>query len=88
MAAGCAVVATDVGDDGRLVSGAGIVLPAHPLEPSLGNALDTLRDDVSLRRQLGVSGRERVSESYSIGTTVDGLIGTYESMVVRKLAVA
>ena len=88
MAAGCAVVATDVGDDGRLVSGAGIVLPAHPLEPALGTALDALRNDVTLRRELGSRARARVQGSYSIGATVDGLMATYERLVLRKLAVA
>jgi glycosyltransferase involved in cell wall biosynthesis len=88
MAAGCAVVATDVGDDGALVSGAGLVLPAHPLEPSLGNALDKLRDDSTLRAELGVLARARVRDSYSMAATVDGLISRYEQMALRKLAVA
>ncbi len=88
MAAGCAVVATDVGDDGRLVTGAGVVLPAYPLEPSLGTALQALRDDPTLRSQLGSLARARVSDSYSIATTVDALMGTYERMSLRRLAVA
>ncbi len=88
MAAGCAVVATDVGDDGALVSGAGIVLPAHPLEPSLGEALETLRDDPALRGRLGSLARLRVHQSYSSAVTVDGLMTNYERMTARKLAVA
>ena len=72
MAAGCAVVATDVGDDGALVSGAGMVLPAHPLEPSLGTALETLRDDPALRARLGMLARLRVRDSYSSAVTLKG----------------
>jgi glycosyltransferase involved in cell wall biosynthesis len=88
MAAGCAVVATDVGDDGALVSGAGLVLPAYPLEPSLGTALDTLRDDPTLRSQLGLLARQRVTDYYSSAVTVEGLMRNYEHMALRKLAVA
>lgn len=88
MAAGCAVVATDVGDDGALVSGAGIVLPAYPLEPSLGAALETLRSDPVLRGELGILARRRVNDSYSIAATVDGLMSTYERIASRRLAVA
>jgi glycosyltransferase involved in cell wall biosynthesis len=88
MAAGCAVVATDAGDDGALVSGAGLVLPAYPLEPSLGTALDTLRDDPTLRSELGLLARQRVRDSYSSAVTVEGLMRNYEHMALRKLAVA
>ena len=88
MAAGCAVVATDVGDDGALVSGAGMVLPAYPLEPSLGTALETLRDDTTLRSELGLLARRRVNDSYSSAVTVEGLMRNYEHMALRKLAVA
>ena len=88
MAAGCSVVATDVGDDAALVSGAGMVLPAHPLEPSLGTALDTLRDDPALRSQLGLLARLRGHDSYSSAVTVEGLMRNYERMALRKLAVA
>lgn len=88
MAAGCAVVATDVGDDGALVSGAGMVLPAHPLEPSLGTALEKLRDDPELRARLGLLARLRVQDSYSSAVTVEGLMRNYERMALRKLAVA
>lgn len=88
MAAGCAVVATDVGDDGPLVSGAGIVLAAHPLEPALGTALETLRADPTLRRELGLLARRRVNDSYSSAVTVEGLMSMYERLALRKLAVA
>jgi len=88
MAAGCAVVATDVGDDGPLVSGAGMVLAAYPLEPSLGTALETLRADPTLRRELGSLARQRVNDSYSSAVTVEGLMSMYERLALRKLAVA
>ena len=88
MAAGCAVVATDVGDDGRLVAGAGVMLPAYPLEPSLGTALETLRGNATLRAELGALARSRVSDSYSIAAAVDALMAMYERMSLRSLAVA
>ena len=39
MAAGCAIVATDAGEDGRALGGAGVVIPTHPLRPALDDAL-------------------------------------------------
>ncbi len=88
MAAGCAVVATDVGDDGALVSGAGMMLPAHPLEPSLTQALTALHGDPSLRNRLGKLARERVVDSFSIVASIDALMRQYEELLGRSQAVA
>lgn len=88
MAAGCPVVATDVGDDGRLVSGAGIVLPAHPLEPGLGRALAELHADAALRAQLGGLARARVASSYSMAGVVEALMSRYRELVYPSSAVA
>lgn len=77
MAAGCAVVATDAGDDGRALLGAGIVIPVHPLRPGLDDAIRALVGDASLRARLGAAARARVVRDYSMATVVDRVLGVY-----------
>lgn len=63
MAAGCAIVATDVGGARELIGDAGIIVP--PREPlALAAALQSLIDDRARMRALGAAARERVSELY------------------------
>jgi len=63
MAAGCAIVATDAGENGRALEKAGVVIPTHPLRPPLDDALRRLIYDPILRAQLGRAARRSVSES-------------------------
>jgi glycosyltransferase involved in cell wall biosynthesis len=86
MAAGCAVVATEAGEDGPALGDAGIRLPVLPLEPHLGNALRMLRDDPALRADLGARARARVLEHYALGAGVDRLVDLYAQLSAARAA--
>ncbi len=80
MAAGCAIIATDAGDDGAAVADAGIHLPVYPLEPGLGDAMRTLRDDHELRMDLRRRARDRASAGYSLEARIDSLLALYAEL--------
>jgi len=80
MSVGCAVAATDVGEDGTALRDAGILLPVNPLQPALAEALTRLRDDPALRAELGSRARRRCVEHYSLGRSVDRLLSTYTQL--------
>jgi glycosyltransferase involved in cell wall biosynthesis len=86
MSAGCAVIATDVGEDGAALGDAGMLIPANPLEPHLRAALDTLRNDDSLRAGLGLRARARVAEHYGLEGNLDRLLGIYGRLRVGAAA--
>jgi glycosyltransferase involved in cell wall biosynthesis len=77
MAAGCAVVATDAGDDGRALDGVGIVIPTHPLRPALDDALRRLVADPDLRAQLGVAARRRAVEMFPMSENAQRVLAVY-----------
>lgn len=82
MAAGCAVVSTEVGSIARLLrGGAGIVVPAGHLE-ALRTALHELLVDDALVDRLGAAGRRRVHEDYSAGAVFPRV----ESVWLRALS--
>jgi glycosyltransferase involved in cell wall biosynthesis len=86
MAAGCAVVATEAGEDGAALGDAGIRLPVVPLEPHLGAALRRLRDDAALRAELGARARARAVEHYSLGSGIDRLVDLYGRLRAGRAA--
>lgn len=86
MAAGCAVVATEAGEDGPALGDAGIRLPVTPLEPHLGDALRRLRDAPDLRARLGALARARAVERFSLGTGVDRLVDLYARLRAAQAA--
>lgn len=86
MAAGCAVVATDVGEDGAALGDAGIRIPATPLQPHLRAALETLRSDDPLRAGLGVRARARAAEHFGLDANVDRLLAVYRRLRVGAAA--
>jgi len=88
MSAGCAVVATDAGEDGAALGDAGIAIPVTPLEPHLGDALRRLRDDPGLRADLGVRARQRVVDHYGLRGNVDRLLGVYAALHTRGAVAA
>lgn len=76
MAAGCAVVASDVGDVAAVLGSAGRVVPGH--DPvCFASASADLLADAETRRTLGEDSRQRVREQFSIPTIVDDLVGVY-----------
>jgi glycosyltransferase involved in cell wall biosynthesis len=86
MAAGCAVIATDVGEDGAALAGAGLRIPAHPLESNLARALEQLRGDAALRRELGLRARARVVEHYGLERNLGRLLDIYQRLRVGAAA--
>jgi glycosyltransferase involved in cell wall biosynthesis len=88
MSAGCAVVATDVGEDGAALGDAGLRIPAHPLGPHLAQALTRLRDDAAMRTDLGGRARERVVERYGLERNVTRLMAIYQRLLRRTEAAA
>jgi glycosyltransferase involved in cell wall biosynthesis len=80
MSAGCAVVATDAGEDGAAIGDSGLVLPVYPLEPSLSQAMRRVHDDAALRRALGRRARVRAQASYSLRGNVDRLESLYADL--------
>ena len=86
MAAGCAVVATDVGEDGAALGDAGVLIPATPLERPLAEALERLRGDAALRERLGSAARERVVSRYGLERNLGRLLGIYQRLRVGAAA--
>jgi len=80
MSAGCAVVATDVGEDGAALGDAGIHIPVRPLDPHLPDALRTLRDDAALRAALGERARARAVAHYGLERNLERLLGIYQQL--------
>ena len=80
MAAGCAVIATDVAEDGKALGEAGVRIPRQPLEPALGDALARLRNEPDLRATLGHKARARVVAAYSLSSRIDTLLGMYREL--------
>lgn len=87
MSAGCAVIATDAGEDGIALEGAGILLPVHPLHPALGEAMARLRDDPGLRAELGARARRRCVERYAMRGNIDRLLALYGELRTSAVAV-
>lgn len=81
MASGLPVVATDVGDNSRLVvhGETGLIVP--PRDPrALAEALARLLDDAPMRRRFGQAGRARVVAEFSLDRTIDELDTLYASV--------
>jgi len=88
MACGTATVATDVGNDGEALRGAGVVLdPAH-LESELRAAIRMLVDTPELCRLLGGLARERAVTRYSLERNLDALLKLYGSLTTSSAPTA
>ena len=88
MSAGCAVIATDAGEDGAALAGAGLPIPVVPLERHLADALQRLRGDAALRADLGVRARKRAVEMYGLERNLERLCGIYQRLRDRTAAAA
>lgn len=77
MAAGCAIVATDAGDNGRALEQAGVVIPVHPLRPALDDAMRRLLLDAPLRERLGAAARNRAVEAYAMSDNAQRVLAVY-----------
>lgn len=78
MACGAAVVATDAGDDGAAVRGAGMVVDARRVNQELPGVIRRLIDSPQLCRRLGRLARRRVIERFSLAPNLDRLVGLYQ----------
>jgi glycosyltransferase involved in cell wall biosynthesis len=80
MACGAATVATDVGNDGEALRGAGVVLdPAH-LESELRATIRLLIETPLLCQVLGHMARDRAVERFSLSSNLDALLAMYERL--------
>jgi glycosyltransferase involved in cell wall biosynthesis len=83
MAAGTAIIATDVGADAEALRGAGIVVDLDSLEQQLPLALRMLIDYPEFRRDLATRARRRAVEDYSLETNTDRLLQLYRELSGR-----
>ena len=80
MACGAATVATDVGNDGEALRGAGVVLdPAH-LESELRATIRLLVETPPMCELLGRLARERAVGRFSLSGNLDALLALYRRL--------
>ena len=82
MAAGTPVVATAVGDVGKVLAGAGATVPPGDA-PGLATAIDQLLADGARRDALATRARQIVREQYDPALWVERLRTLYEDVGVR-----
>jgi glycosyltransferase involved in cell wall biosynthesis len=80
MACGAATVATDVGNDGEALRGAGVVLDPGHLESELRAAIRWLVDTPELCPLLGRMARQRAVERFSLAHNLDTLMALYAGL--------
>jgi glycosyltransferase involved in cell wall biosynthesis len=80
MAAGTAVIATDVGADAEALRGAGVVIDLNAIEEQLPLALRMLIEYPDFRRDLAARARQRAVEEYSLETNIDRLVDLYREL--------
>ena len=85
MATGLPIVATPVGDVPRLVEEGetGFLVPVGQPE-RLADALQSLLDDVTLRRRMGQAARRRVADRFSVEGTLAQIESLYAELSLRK----
>jgi glycosyltransferase involved in cell wall biosynthesis len=77
MACGAATVATDVGNDGEALRGAGVLIDPRHLEDELRAAIRLLVEVPELCATLGRMARERAVSRYSLAANLDALLALY-----------
>ncbi len=80
MAAGTAVIATDVGADAEALRGAGVIVDLKSLEEQLPLALRMLIEYPDFRRELAVRARQRAVEEYSLESNIDRVVDLYREL--------
>ncbi|MEM3370391.1 MAG: glycosyltransferase family 4 protein [Candidatus Woesearchaeota archaeon] len=84
LAAGKAIVASDVGEVKKMVGNAGILVKAGDVE-ALSKGIKILLNDEKMRKTLGKEARKRAELEYNWDVTTDNLIKAYETaMSLRK----
>jgi glycosyltransferase involved in cell wall biosynthesis len=84
MAAGLPVVATDVGDNAKvIVKGTGLIVP--PKQPQrLCAALSILLEDQDLMKSYGSTAKAHVAQNYNLDTWCERLFVLYRSVLPRS----
>jgi glycosyltransferase involved in cell wall biosynthesis len=82
MAAGVAMVVTDVGGNAEAVldGECGIVVPARNPK-ALGEAILALVKDEDMRRRMAKSGHQRIVEKFSLDACVQQYAGLYQALL-------
>lgn len=80
MAAGCVVVGTDSGAIPEVIADAGIVVPEENPD-AMANALERIRDEPGLARELRERGRARVKDRYAWDAIAGRLASFYERIL-------
>ena len=80
MACGAATVATDVGNDGEALRGAGVVLDPTHLESELRATIRLLVETPELCEVLGRMARERAVQRFSLAGNLDALLKLYRRL--------
>lgn len=83
MACGVAVVATPVGNHFEVLDGAGTMVRAECLAEDMRQVMADLLRSPERCRRLGVQARKRAIDLFNLSGHVDGLIGTYQSVLER-----
>ncbi|AFY60738.1 glycosyltransferase family 4 protein [Synechococcus sp. PCC 6312] len=81
MACGLACLATDVGADGEVLDGAGIILNPQYVKSQLQTLLPLFHQHPEMIPMLGQKARQRVVEKYSLSHNVDALEAFYHEML-------
>lgn len=84
MACGVATIATDVGSDGEVLRGAGMVIDPESTDAQLRLALETLLQYPDFRRSLAAKARQRVLERYVLADNIRRLMGLYNTVLQRN----
>lgn len=85
MAAGCPVIASDVGGTAELVEHerTGLLFPAND-SLALSQCLARLSADATLRQRLSSQAHEHVERAYGITALVDATVAVYERCLLEK----
>lgn len=85
MAAGTAIVATDVGGTSEAMANGVNGLLVNPAEPAMmAAAVERLLDDTTLARQLGAQARRTVTERFSLDRMVSATESLYDRLLTSK----
>ena len=85
MSCGVACIATDVGADGEVIeNGAGIILDSHKVTSQLCTLLPLFVDHPELAKMIGMKGRQRVLERYTLVKNIDRLEALYEQTMSQQ----
>jgi glycosyltransferase involved in cell wall biosynthesis len=85
MACGIPVVATDVGDTGRIVGDAGLLVPPRDAA-ALADAWRTLLTMPARRTAMGIEGRARIARDFGLDRMVESYCQLYEQIGLDRKA--